>query len=113
MVQATAEDREKGRLQRIENQEWAKQNLRQDWADANYWRTLSKHYNLRLAPWYKPATQVKYLNKALKAVNKDKEWWELQVGSHKDFVKLNPTMPAWVVQGIVMEIAAFEEGYHE
>lgn len=62
------EQREEVRLKRIADQEWAKENLKTDWADENYWRETASKYGLRLPGWWIPAREVKYIRRACKKV---------------------------------------------
>lgn len=90
--------------------------LRQEWADAPYWKTLASQYGIRLASWYIPSTEIKYLNKALKAVGKDIAWLKDNSAlSVKEFMRCYDvddkvcTTPAWVIQGLILEMADTEK----
>lgn len=107
----TEEDRLEGQRRREARKQWATENLKNDWADESAWKDMARVYGLRLASWYIPASEVKHLNKALKAVKRDRNWWNEQTGfkSHSEMVEANPRMPAWVVQGLILELVTEED----
>jgi len=103
------EERERIREEQEKDKEWAKNNLKIEWLDEHHYRSLASKYKITLARWWKPASELKYIKRALKAVDKDAAWWKDKMGvSIKDFAKLNPSLPAWVAMGIVLELAEEE-----
>lgn len=86
-------------------------NLRQEWSDSELWRTLASKAGIRLAPYYAKASERKYLNRVLKAIDRDYDWWkENFADSLKVWDESNPNTPAWVLQGMVLEAHFHEKG---
>lgn len=103
-------DREAVAAQREAEQAWARENLKNYWLDETYYRSIAAEYGLRLAHWWKPASETRYIRRALVAAGKDSAWFkETFEYPPKDFCLFNPTTPAWVVQCIVLELASYEK----
>lgn len=79
--------------------------LDQDWEDMPHWRELASKYNVRLPTYYQPSTETKYLKRLLKQLGVDQsEYLEAcGVASVKELVSLNPTYPAYVECGLLLE----------
>lgn len=79
--------------------------LKQDWEDMPHWKELASKYNVRLPTYYQPATETKYLKRLLKHLGVDQsEYLEAcGVASVKELVSLNPTYPAYVECGLLLE----------
>ena len=94
-------------LESVEKEKIDNAHLRQDFADKGNWGEMASKVGLRMAPYYKAADEVKYFNRALKAVGKDRVWWFEQTGfkNQKEFYEVNPTYPAWALQGLILEMA--------
>ena len=103
-------DREAVAEQREKDQAWAREHLKQDWLDESFFRGLAADYGLRLAPWWKPSSETRYIRKALVAAGKDSEWFKASFGYYaKDFYIFNPRTPAWVAQAMVLEVASLDK----
>jgi hypothetical protein len=103
------ESRAKGHAVRQEKKEESL-NWKQSWADEPLWAHLRKKAGLRAIPSYIHCSETKYIKRTLKAVHKDIEWWkEYFFPSYKDFGENNPNVPAFVLQGIMLEAAMPEE----
>lgn len=94
-------------LESVEKEKADNAHLRQDFADKGNWGEMASEVKLRMAPYYKASDTVKYFNRALKAVGKDRAWWTEQTGfkNPKEFYAANPTYPAYALQGLVLEMA--------
>lgn len=104
----TDEDRQRIQEQRIKDQEWAKENLKTEWMDENFLRSLASERGFTLAPWWKPTTDIKYINRALKAIGKDSSWHLESFGFRPTKWKdMNPKTPAWVAQCLIFEMDKF------
>lgn len=100
-----SENLEKARIVREAKQEAGK-NLKQDWLDAPLWAYLRSEVGLRSPPSYIPCSETKYIKRTLKAIGKDNEWYYENFSSPMTkFAKDNPNVPAYVLQGLMMEAA--------
>lgn len=95
------------------NKAWAKENLRDNYADFPVWLELSKKYDCRLPHWYTPASETKYVKRTLKKLNLTNEWWLNETGcsSYKDFIDINPDAPAYLMVGLILE--AYDKEQYE
>ena len=100
-----SENLEKARIVREAKQEAGK-NLKQDWLDAPLWVYLRSEVGLRSPPSYIPCSETKYIKRTLKAIGKDNEWYYENFSSPMTkFAKDNPNVPAYVLQGLMLEAA--------
>jgi len=99
-----AEMREKARIKKEQNQQWALANLRTEWDDDHAWRELASRYGIRLPVWYMPASP-KVIRKALKQLGRDTSWWKDVTGWSKleDEQENNPKMNGVCAVGIILE----------
>lgn len=85
--------------------------FKQDWSDENVWREMASKLGFRLAPFYAHSSERKYLNRILKVVNRDYDWWKDNFDtSLNEWCRKNENVPAWVMQGLVMECYFSEIG---
>ena len=99
-----AENLEKARRAREEKKK-AGEHLKQDWMDEQHFRALASKYGVRLPLAYIPATEVKYIKRIMKKLEIDPKMW-LEAEGYRtlgDFGKNNPTTPAWVHCGLLLE----------
>lgn len=75
--EVTEEDRHKAREKKAKEEEYALKNLRQEFLDKEYLKSLSTERRFTLARWYKGPYDTKYIKRALQACGKDALW-------HKD-----------------------------
>lgn len=104
-------DREAVAAQREAEQVWARENLKNHWLDESFYRSIAAEYGLRLAHWWKPSSETRYIRRALVAAGKDSNWFKETFGYFiKDFHVSNPTVPAWAAQCMVLEAASHVDG---
>ena len=105
----TPEQREQMALDRAKEQEWAREHLKLEWLDESYMRNLIAERNLKVAFWWKPASETKHLRRALKVVGKDSLWFkDVFCYNIAEYSKYNPRHPAWVAQAMILEAANME-----
>lgn len=84
----------------------AGKDLRQEWADAKLWEWLRAKTKIKAPLYYIPATETKYVSRTLKKIGKDNVWWKenfsLTVAKWNEW---NPNVPAYVLQGLMLEAA--------
>ena len=79
-------------------------NYKQDFADIGYWRTLASKHGVTMPIYYQPA-DGKQVRRCIKKLGKDSEWLKVEMGLNKadDFIKINPTWPAFAFMGLCLE----------
>ena len=103
-------DREAVAAQRDADQGWARGHLKSNWMDESFYRGLAADCGLRMAHWWKPSSDTRYIKRALKHVGKDSLWFKDTFGySIKEYADYNPRTPAWVAQCMVLEVASYED----
>lgn len=82
--------------------------LRQDFADAPYWRTLATEHGVRLPAWYVPGNDGRPIRRAARQLGINSTELESTFGvrTSKALAELNPQYPAWAVIGLLLEIVA-------
>ena len=106
----TQEDQKAIAAKRKEQQTWAEDHLKLHWLDEGWMRELASSMGFKLAAWYYPSSETKYIKRALKHVGKDSEWFKASFGYYaKDFCTFNPRTPAWVAQAMVLELASLDK----
>lgn len=84
----------------------AGKHLRQDWADAKLWEWLRSKTGVKAPLYYIPCTETKYVSRTLKKIGKDSVWWkEYFAHSVPQWCEWNPNVPAYVLQGLMLEAA--------
>ena len=93
------------RLAKHEKVEWAKENLKLEYADEGHWRALASSYNLRLPQKYTPASSTKYVKRMAKALGVDIQEYVEAMGCRSllEMVKLNPKQNAVAFCGVFLE----------
>ncbi|WP_065350127.1 hypothetical protein [Pseudomonas cerasi] len=88
-------------------QQYARQNLRLDFADTEHWRTLAAATGIRLPAWYVRCT-AGGLRKYSARLGLDLTAIEDATGcsSYKQLAALNPTWPLFAVVGLLFELSA-------
>ena len=80
--------------------------LKQEWLDANLWSNLRSKAGLRSPPSYISCSETKYIRRTLNAIGKDTDWFYENFSKPLDkFGKDNPLVPAYVLQGLMLEAA--------
>lgn len=105
----TQEEREDLKLKSKLTLERKKQegaHLLQDFGtDKKEWKILSKKYGIRNAPYYIPATETKYIKRALRQLNIEISTFLDSVGckSLKEYAEMNPDWPSYALVGVLLE----------
>ena len=85
------------------------QGWKQHWTDEGLWAILRSHAGVRAFPSYVHSSETKYIRRTLKAIHKDLDWYKGNFcSSLNEFGEKNPLVPAYVLQGLMLE-AAFPE----
>ena len=78
--------------------------LKQDWLDAGYWRLLGRLRGFRFAYYYQPLSTRGIRRTLCKlAVTSQKFTEYFGEVSYEQYVNLNPRLPLWVFQGLLLE----------
>ena len=109
LKEISAEERDKlleqARIAREAKKEAGK-SLRQDWADAPLWEYLRSELGIKCPLYYIPSTEVKYYNRTMKKIGKDSDWFKEHFApSFKKWNEWNKNVPAYVLQGLMLEAA--------
>lgn len=100
-----AEMLELARIAREAKKEAGK-SLRQDWADAKLWEWLRAKTKVKAPLYYIPANETKHVSRTLKKIGKDSVWWKEHFApSVPQWCAWNPNVPAYVLQGLMLEAA--------
>lgn len=100
----TQEEREAAAAKVVAQQEWAKEHLKLDWMDENWLREIAHNANVKLARYYFPSSETKYLRRTLKTIGKDSVWHKEVFGyGIGDWINANPRVPVWVAQCLIVE----------
>lgn len=97
--------REEVRLKRLADQEWAKQHLKNDFADEPVWRGFGSEYGVRFPQRHVPATELKYLKRTCKKLGLEVSTFLESTGftTLKQLVSANKTYPSWAFVGLILE----------
>ena len=84
---------------------WAKENLKTDYMDENYWREIAGTLGCRLPSWWIPGKEVKYLRRISKKLNFDLKLFVESTGfsSIKEFYQANSKFTALALSGLLLE----------
>jgi hypothetical protein len=79
--------------------------LKQDWLDAENWRTLAKKRRYRLPHWYIPLSPSK-IEAVLHELGLGIDFYREAFGlvSYRDFITRNPSTPLWAFAGLCLEL---------
>lgn len=110
LVPITEEQRELARLKRLEDQQYARDNLKTVYADEGFWRGKSSEWNMRMPNWWSKGSEIKYIRRACKKLGIDvKEFTESTGFSNlQQLAKNNPTYTAFGLVGLVVEYKTYE-----
>ena len=105
----SAEERDKlleqARVAREAKKEAGK-SLRQDWADSALWDYLRSELKIKCPSYYLPSTEIKYYSRTLKKIGKDTAWFKEHFApSVNKWNEWNENVPAYVLQGLMLEAA--------
>ena len=101
----TEQQREEVRLKRIAQQEWATNNLKDNFADEPVWRSLGSDYSVRFPQRHVPGSELKYLKRACKKLGLEISTFLESTGfsTLKQFAEANKTYPSWALVGLILE----------
>lgn len=110
LVPMTEEQREEIKQKRIADQEYAKANLKTDYADKKFWKDAASKYNLRLPGWWIHSSEIKYIRRACKKLKIDVRDFIESTGFNNlnELAENNPTWNAVSMVGLVLE---FKESF--
>ena len=88
-------------------QDFARENLKLDFADADHWRALAAAAGFRLPAWYVTSTGGKTQGFADRlGLTIHEVYAATGCRSYRSFVERNPTWPLFAHVGVLLEIAA-------
>lgn len=104
LTRMTDEDRTNAAIKREAAKAWAEQNLLQELADENYWRTTASDYGVRMPLRHAPP-EGKYLKRAAKKLGVDIQDFVKSTGfiTLKQFTTANSKWPAYALVGLLLE----------
>lgn len=114
LADLTPEQRQEMRQKAAEKREydkaWARENLRDDFADRPFWRRLASKYGIRLPSWY--VRNTRSIRRALRLLKLDGTWTRDQTGalSLKDLMDANPSWPSYAFIGLILETVYENDG---
>lgn len=88
-------------------QQFARESLRLDFADAQHWRDLASAAGIRLPAWYVRCT-AGGIRRYCARLGLDLSTIEDATGcrSYREFAALNPTWPLFAIVGVLLEVHA-------
>lgn len=107
LVPMTEEQREEIKQKRIEAQEYAKANLKLDYADEKFWKDKGSELGIRFPGWWIKGSEVKYIRRACKKLGVDVNSFVESTGfsNLNQLVKVNSTWSAVGMVGLCIEFA--------
>lgn len=104
-VPMTEEQRQVVKENREAAQLWAKENLKDDFADEPVWRSLGSEYSVRFPQRHVPGTELKYLKRTCKKLGIEISSFLESTGfsTLKQFAEANKTYPSWALVGLILE----------
>lgn len=101
----TDEQRQAVKEKREASQLWAKENLRDDFADESFWRSLGSDKGVRMPQRHVPGSEIKHLKRACKKLNIEVSAFLESTGftNLKQLVAVNKTWPSWALVGLILE----------
>lgn len=101
----TDEQRQLIKEKREAAQLWAKENLRDDFADESFWRSLGSDKGIRMPQRHVPGSEIKHLKRACKKLNIEVSDFLESTGfaNLKQLVAVNKTWPSWALVGLILE----------
>jgi hypothetical protein len=104
----TDEQREVVKQERIAAQEYAKEHLKTEYMDQNYWAETASKYGLRLPGWWIPSSEVKYIRRACKKVGVEVSDFIDSTG-FSNLNQLAANNPRWNAVSMVGLVLEFKE----
>lgn len=105
LVKMSDEQRAAAKLKRVADQEYAREHLKTEYADEQFWREQSSLFGIRLPVWWKPASDTKYVRRACKKMGIDVRDFIASTGfsNINQFVQNNPRWSALSMVGLCIE----------
>lgn len=105
LVPMSDEQRQEIKDKRIADQEYAKEHLKTEYMDENYWRETASKYGLRLPGWWIPSSEVKYIRRACKKLGVGINDFTESMGfsNLNQLAANNPSWNAVAMVGLVLE----------
>lgn len=84
---------------------WAKDHLKDDFADESVWRALGSEYGVRFPQRHVPGTELKYLKRTCKKLGIEISSFLESTGfsTLKQLAETNKTYPSWSLVGLILE----------
>ena len=104
-VPMTDEQRQLVKEKREAAQLWAKENLKDDFADESFWRSLGSDKGIRMPQRHVPGSEIKHLKRACKKLNIEVSAFLESTGfaNLKQLAAVNKTWPSWALVGLILE----------
>lgn len=101
------DQREEVRLNRIADQQYAREYLNISYADEQFWRDKASTFGLRLPFWWIPSSETKYVRRACKKLSIDINDFITSTGfsNLNQLVKVNSKWTALGMVGLCIEFA--------
>lgn len=99
------EQRQAVKDKRLADQQYAKEHLKTEYMDENYWRETASKYGLRLPGWWIPSSEVKYIRRACKKLDIEVGDFLASTGfsNLNQLAENNPRFTALAMVGLVIE----------
>lgn len=101
----TAEQREQAKINRLEAQEYARNNYKIEYQDHQHWKSLASTYGCKLPAWWAAGTEIKYMRRVAKKASFDINLFVQSTGCSnlKEYAEINPTFTALGLVGTLLE----------
>lgn len=105
LIPMTEEQRQEVKQKRIEAQEYAKDNLKTDYADEKFWKDKGSELDIRFPGWWIKGGEVKYIRRACKKLGVEVSEYVDSTGfkNLNEFSAHNPKLNAVCMVGLVIE----------
>lgn len=105
LVPMTEEQREEVKQKRVEAQQWAKLNLKTDYADEKFWKDKGSELGIRSPGWWIKGSEVKYIRRTCKKLGLEVSEYVESTGfkNLNEFSAHNPKLNAVCMVGLVIE----------
>lgn len=105
LVPMTEEQREQIKQKRLADQEYAKANLKTDYADEKFWKDKGSELGIRFPGWWIKGSEVKYVRRACKKLGVEVSEYVESTGfkNLNEFSTHNPKLNAVCMVGLVIE----------
>lgn len=106
-VPMTDEQRQQVKENREAAQQWANENLLDNFADETFWRGLSSDAGIRMPQRHVPGTDIKHMKRACKKLNIEVVDFLQSTGfsTLKQLATSNIKWPSWALVGLILEFS--------